>query len=271
MTWNVWWRFGDWERRQPLILRVIDETSPDILGLQEVWATADDNQAERLARQLGLHWVWAPSPAPEHFQRRIGDTSMHVGNAILSRWPIVSSVTRSLPGSSEDEGRTALIALVDAPSGPTPFVTTQFASTVGGSALRCEQVRALTRFLVDDVPEAATPIVTGDLNAEPDSDEVRLLGGHKTVPAVPGLILLDAWRFADPDAREWTWDRRNPAVRATGEPSARIDYIFLGHRPSTPPTLSVHTARLAGDTPSGGVWPSDHAAVVADLEEAPEE
>jgi endonuclease/exonuclease/phosphatase family metal-dependent hydrolase len=266
MTWNVWWRFGDWERREPSIVRVIQETSPDILGLQEVWATDGDNQAERLSRQLGLHWAWAPSPAPEQFQQRIGDTTIQVGNAILSRWPIVSSVGHSLPGSGADEGRTALMALVDAPSGPTPFVTTQLASTVGASALRCEQVRALTRYLVDDVPETATPIVTGDLNAEPDSDEVRLLGGHKTAPAVPGLILLDAWRYAEPDARQWTWDRRNAAVRATGEPNSRIDYIFLGYRPPTPPTLYVRTARLAGDAPSDGVWPSDHAAVVADLE-----
>jgi endonuclease/exonuclease/phosphatase family metal-dependent hydrolase len=264
MTWNVWWRFGDWERREQPIVRVIQESSPDILGLQEVWATAGDNQAERLSGQLGLHWAWAPSPAPERFQRRIGDPTIQVGNAILSRWPIVSSLSRSLPGASVDEGRTALITLVDAPSGPIPFVTTQLASTVGQSALRCEQVRALTRYLVDEVPET-NPILTGDLNAEPDSDEVRLLGGHKTAPAVPGLVLLDAWRYAEPDVRQWTWDRRNPAVRATGEPNARIDYIFLGYRPSTPPTLYVRTARLAGDAPSEGVWPSDHAAVVADL------
>jgi endonuclease/exonuclease/phosphatase family metal-dependent hydrolase len=265
MTWNVWWRFGDWERREQPIVRVIEETSPDILGLQEVWATAEDNQAERLSRQLGLYWAWAASPAPERFQRRIGDATIEVGNAIMSRWPIVSSVSRSLPGSSVDEGRTALITLVDAPSGPIPFVTTQLAPTVGQSALRCEQVRALTRYLIDEVPET-NPILTGDLNAEPDSDEVRLLGGHKTAPAVPGLVLLDAWRYAEPDVRQWTWDRRNPAVRATGEPNARIDYIFLAYRPSTAPTLYVRTARLAGDAPSEGVWPSDHAAVVADLE-----
>lgn len=265
MTWNVWWRFGDWERRERRIARVIEETSPDIVGLQEVWATADENQAERLSEELGLNRAFAPSPAPKQFQRRIGDTTMQVGNAILSRWPIVSSVSRNLPSTSADEGRTALITVVDAPTGPIGFVTTQLASTVGESALRCEQVRALTGHIVDEVPEAASLVLTGDFNAEPDSDEIRLLGGHKTAPAVSGLILLDAWRYAEPDGREWTWDRRNPAVLATGEPNARIDYIFVGYRPSTP-ALYVRSARLAGDVPSHGVWPSDHAAVVADLD-----
>jgi endonuclease/exonuclease/phosphatase family metal-dependent hydrolase len=66
-------------------------------------------------------------------------------------------------------------------------------------------------------------ILTGDLNAEPDSDEVRLLSGHKTAPAVPGQVFVDAWLYADPSARGCTWDRTNPAVDATGEPNARID------------------------------------------------
>jgi len=107
-------------------------------------------------------------------------------------------------------------------------------------------------------------VLAGDLNAEPDSDEVRLLCGHKTAPVVPGHVLVDAWRWADPGDPGWTWDRRNPHVAATGEPSARIDHVLVG-----PPTSdgrgAVLGARLAGNAPVEGVWPSDHAAVVVDL------
>jgi endonuclease/exonuclease/phosphatase family metal-dependent hydrolase len=265
MTWNLWWRFGDWERREEALIRVMRQETPDLVGLQEVWGTQDDDQARRLAERLGLQCVWAPSPVPDHFQRRIGDPTIGVGNAIFSRWPIVSHVRCSLPGNDRDAGRTALLAAVDTPNGAIAFVTTQLTSTVGNSAVRCEQVRALARFVVDGAPASASLVLTGDLNAEPDSDEVRLLGGHKTAPAAPGLVLLDAWRYADSDARQWTWDRRNPAVRATGEPSARIDYVFLGYRASTEPTLRIRAARLAGDGPVNGVWPSDHAAVIVDL------
>ncbi len=80
------------------------------------------------------------------------------------------------------------------------------------------------------------------------------------------MVLLDAWRSADTAVPGWTWDRRNPAVLATGEPDARIDYVFLGSRPHTKSALRIRNAWLAGNEPIDGVWPSDHAAVVVELE-----
>lgn len=266
MTWNLWWRFGDWQRRSDSIIQVLQSSAPDIVGLQEVWATATDNQAEMLADMLGMHIAWCPSPAPELFQRRLGDRSAVVGNAILSRWPISRESKCLLPTGAGDEGRTALFALIAAPAGAVPFFTTQLTSAVGHSALRSDQVRALARFVVDEIPETANPLVTGDFNAEPDSDEIRLLGGHKTPPPLPGLVLLDAWRYADPAAPGWTWDRLNPAVLATGEPDARIDYVFLGYRLNNESPSRVRNAWLAGNEPIDGVWPSDHAAVVVEVE-----
>jgi hypothetical protein len=35
-------------------------------------------------------------------------------------------------------------------------------------------------------------------------------GSHKTAPMVPGLVLVDAWRYADPMSPSWAFDRRNP-------------------------------------------------------------
>jgi endonuclease/exonuclease/phosphatase family metal-dependent hydrolase len=107
-------------------------------------------------------------------------------------------------------------------------------------------------------------VLTGDLNAEPDADEIRLLCGHKTAPVVPALVLVDAWRYADPAAPGDTWDRRNPHVRATYEPGARIDYVLVGV-PGPRGIGHVVAARRTGDVPVAGVWPSDHAAVMVDL------
>lgn len=271
MTWNLWWRFGDWQRRLDGIIQVLRSSAPDIVGLQEVWATATANQAQVLADTLAMHVAWCPSPAPEHFQRRLGDRNVLVGNAILSRWPITRTSTCVLPtGAGDAGGRTALFALTATPTEPVPFFTTQLTSTVGQSALRSDQVRALAQFVVDESPERANPLLTGDFNAEPDSDEIRLLCGHKTPPAVPGLVLLDAWRYADREANGWTWDRRNPAVLATGEPDARIDYVFLGYRGNSESAPRVRSAALAGNEPIDDVWPSDHAAVVVELEVAGE-
>jgi endonuclease/exonuclease/phosphatase family metal-dependent hydrolase len=266
MTWNLWWRFGEWQRRQDGIIQLLRSSAPDIVGLQEVWATASENQAQILADILRMYVAWCPSPAPELFQRRLGDRGVVVGNAILSRWPITRTSKCVLPNGAGDTGRTALFALIATPSGAVPFFTTQFTSAIGHSAARCDQVRALARFVIDEIPESANPLVTGDFNAEPDSDEIRLLGGHKTPPPVPGLVLLDAWRYADPPTPGWTWDRLNPAVWSTGEPDARIDYIFLGYRLNNESAPRVRNAWLAGNEPVDGVWPSDHAAVVVELE-----
>jgi endonuclease/exonuclease/phosphatase family metal-dependent hydrolase len=266
MSWNLWWRFGDWQRRYEGIVRVLEHAATDIVGLQEVWATAAENQAQKLADVLGMHVAWCPSPSPEFFQRRLGDPEVVVGNAILSRWPITRTSTCDLPTGAGDAGRTALFAEIAGPAGPVPFFTTQLTSAIGHSALRSDQVRALVRFVVGECSESAHPIVTGDFNAEPDSDEIRLLCGLKTPPALPGLVLLDAWYYADPASSGWTWDRRNPAVLATGEPCARIDYVFLGYRLSNESAPRVQAAWLAGNEPDDGVWPSDHAAVVVGLE-----
>ena len=108
-------------------------------------------------------------------------------------------------------------------------------------------------------------MVTGDLNAEPGSDELRLLGGLLTAPAVPGLVLVDAWRYADPADPGFTWDHRNGYQANSVIPDSRIDYILAGlPRDGRGKVVSVRLARTA---PVDGVWPSDHFAVVADLQQ----
>jgi endonuclease/exonuclease/phosphatase family metal-dependent hydrolase len=268
LTWNLWWRFGPWERRRDAIAAVLGAAQADLCGLQEVWASPSDHLAAVLADQLGMHWAWTPSPAPERWQQRIGDPTMQLGNAILSRWPITQQASQRLPTDPvADDGRTVLFARIQTPTGPLPFFTTQLTSTIGQSAVRCRQVAALCRFVAAHPSPGFPPVLTGDLNAEPDADEIRLLGGHKTAPVVPGLVLVDAWSYADPMAPGWTWDRRNPYVAASGEPSARIDYVLVG-LPSAAGAGRIRSVRLIGDQPVHGVWPSDHAGVLAELQPA---
>ncbi len=262
MTWNLWWRFGDWQSRREAIRQVLEQADPDICGLQEVWDDGSENLAGWLAAELGYHWAYAPSPAPEAWQRRIGASNVGFGNAVLSRWPIAETATVDLPG---DDGRTALFARIECADGTMPFFTTQFSSTVGASADRCEQVAVISRLIAErSVDCAYPPVLTGDLNAEPESDEIRLLGGHLTAPVVPGFVLVDAWRYADRADAGLTWQRRNPHVAATLEPDARIDYVHVG-LPRDGQLGCIKSAVLVGDAPVDGVWPSDHAAVLVEL------
>jgi endonuclease/exonuclease/phosphatase family metal-dependent hydrolase len=265
MTWNVWWRFGSWRTRLAGIRAVLHAQRPDIIGLQEVWDDGRSNLAAELGHELGYCYSWSPAPNTDRWRGRSIESGVKVGNAILSRWPLTSETQLRLPEGDIAEGRTALFASVDVGGVQVPFFTTQLTSAPDRSALRCEQVSALAGFVAERRTHAFPAIVTGDLNAEPDSDEIRMLCGHKTSGAVPGLVLVDAWRYADPTDPGWTWDRKNPHVEETGEPSARIDYVLVG-----PPGVGraglVKRAQIAGSDPVDGVWPSDHAAVVVELE-----
>ena len=81
-------------------------------------------------------------------------------------------------------------------------------------------------------------------------------------------MLVDAWRYAGDGAEGRTWDRRNPHVAGVRQPSARIDYVFTG-LPEFDGRGCVLDVRRVGADPVEGVWPSDHAAVLVDLQTLP--
>ena len=266
MSWNLWWRHGPWEQRQQAIAATLAEVQPDLCGFQEVWGGPGEggpgeNLAIDLAGRLGMHWCWAEAGKVRDAG---GGTELYIGNAILSRWPITSQAAGALPVSASDEARVAVHARIDTPGGALPMFTTHLTWGLGRSALRTAQVRALARFVDEHSSGCAyPPVITGDLNAEPGSDELRLLGGLLADPAVPGLVLLDSWRYADPGDPGFTWDLRNGYQGDSVIPSSRIDYILVGL-----PWRGrgrVESVHLAGNAPVAGVWPSDHFAVVADL------
>ncbi|PPK98498.1 endonuclease/exonuclease/phosphatase family metal-dependent hydrolase [Kineococcus xinjiangensis] len=269
LTWNLWWRFGDWRARREAILAVLAELRPDVCGLQEVWGTDEEDLAGWLGERLGMRSVFAASPSPGRWQQRLagGEAEAAFGNAVLSRWPILASSVTHLPEGPRPEGRTALHTLLDVPGGPLPFTTTHLSSSPAESALRVAQVRALVPAVARhaaDVPGARRPVLTGDFNAEAGSDEMRLAGGYETASVVDGFVLVDAWRYAADGAEGRTWDRRNPHVARVHQPSARIDHVLVG-LPEFSGRGAVLDVRRVGAEPVDGVWPSDHAAVCVDL------
>jgi endonuclease/exonuclease/phosphatase family metal-dependent hydrolase len=258
LTWNLWGRNGDWRRRRDAIAAVIADAAPDVCGLQEVWDAPDGNLAVDLAERLGLRHHWARAH-PQH-----PEDGVSIGNAVLSRWPIVASDELDLPTGELSERRVAVYAGIAAPAGTLPFFTTHLTYLPGGSAVRLPQVRALAGFVAAHAADCAyPPVVTGDLNAEPGSDELRLLGGLLTTPASAGLVLLDAWRYAPPDDPGFSWDRRNGYQKHSVIPDSRIDHVLVGLPRQD--RGRVERAGLRGDSPVHGIWPSDHFAVIADV------
>jgi endonuclease/exonuclease/phosphatase family metal-dependent hydrolase len=265
VTWNLWWRHGPWQQRRQAIAATLAALAPDACGLQEVWGGVDSpdagNLAAELADRLGMHWCWAPLPLlPRRQEQHPG---LAIGNAVLSRWPILDQAALPLPVAGGEQPRVALHARLDAPAGPLPFFTTHLTHRPDASAERVAQVRALAGFVAEHRAGGAyPPVVTGDLNAEPDSDELRLLGGHLTAPAAADLVLVDAWRYAEPGDPGHTWDRRNGHIGDTAL-DARIDYVLVGLPRDG--RGRVRSVRLGGTEPVDGMWPSDHFAMVAEL------
>jgi endonuclease/exonuclease/phosphatase family metal-dependent hydrolase len=259
MTWNLWGRFGPWRERLEAITATLAAERPDVCGLQEVWSVGEENLAAELAQRLGMQWRWAMAA------RYSQEKDLCIGNAILSRWPILSDAELPLPVPDGEQGRVALHARLDTPGGVLPMFTTHFTHQPNASAVRVTQVRALAEFVAGHMADSAyPPVVTGDLNAEPDSDELRLLGGRLTAPAVPGgRVLIDLWRYADPADPGFTWSHTNGHHETRDLPDGRIDYILAGlprHGHG-----ELRDIRLAGNAPVAGMWPSDHFAVLADL------
>lgn len=263
-TWNLWWRFGHWERRQAGIIDALRALEADVVGLQEVWHTNDANFAQQLADLLGYQMAFAPSPRPEKWQRRIGDDTTGIGNAVLSRWPITTANQVRLPaGDAPDEGRMALVTTIDTPWGELPFTTTHLNSAWGQSAIREAQLQTTLEHMATMPTHRFPPVLCGDFNAAPDFDEIRAVSGRRP-PLAPCGPLLDAWEFLHPLEPGWTWDRTNPHVDALHEPNARIDYLFVGP-PDQDGIGRPQAAGLFGHQPADGVWPSDHFGVWVEL------
>lgn len=222
---------------------VITATGADLVGLQEVDRTMSArsgwvDQAAWLGRRLGLqvlHGATVDRPAlpgsgPAAPRRRYG-------NALLTALPVRGWAARRLPGGGH-EPRGVVDAVVAATGGDVRCAVTHLENRDGGA--RRVQATHLAALLAGDGPGPVGPlppptILLGDLNARPDSPEVRVLT----------QTLVDAWTAVG---------RGDGPTFRSGRPAARIDYVLAGG-PVRPVAVEV-VATVA----------SDHRPVVAELE-----
>jgi len=254
LTWNLWWRFGPWEERQPAIEATIRALDPDVVALQEVWDDGEVNQAAQLAAALGYHHVYCSTRDTD---------GVRFGNAVLSRWPIAHHEWRSLPVvERDDEERTVLRADIEGPHGPLQVFCTHLNWRFDQSQVRQDQVRAIARFVKESPPRTYPPVLCGDFNAPPDSDEIRMLTGRAAAPESQ-LVFYDAWEVAGKGPGD-TWSNDNPYAALDIEVTRRIDYVFAGW-PKQGGAGHVTACLVEGMRPVDGVVPSDHYAVLAEL------
>ena len=173
MTWNLWWRFGPFEQRLPAIIDTMRQVDADVLCLQEVWSNNERDVADEIAAALDMHAV-RTDPVLWN-----GES---FGNAILSRWPIERVASLPIPNAEGIDGhRRVVAASVDTPWGAWPFASTHIDHRFDASAARQLQVQRLLELSSEwrGDPISDLPLIVGaDLNAVPDTDEIRLLTGR---------------------------------------------------------------------------------------------
>jgi endonuclease/exonuclease/phosphatase family metal-dependent hydrolase len=260
VTINLWNKQGPWPRRLELLRRGLAALDPDVVGLQEVLRLpgAGLDQAEELAAPLEMASAYAPAWP-------IAGGPLLMGNALLSRWPILEQQSFALPvDDPADDGRTLLYALLDAPGGRLPVYVTHLSWQFHLSHLRARQVRCIDDRARETLGRGTLPpILMGDFNAEPDSDEIRFLRGLGALGG-RGTYWADCFGIAGqgPGA---TFSRRNPYAADLVEPERRIDYVFV-RGPDKHKRGEPRAARLVLDAPDAdGVWPSDHFGVYAEI------
>ena len=252
IAWNVWGLYGPWREREAAIVATLQDARPDVVVLAESWAKDDDSQCARLAGPLQLpHHAFSGVQAQE-------DRAALSGVAVMSRWPIRRESSLTF-GSAR-----AQFAELEGPRGPIQICgLVMDAWWFDQSQDRQDAVRQLLAYL-DEVQDQRAPlIVCGDFNADPDSDEIRMLTGRAAVP-VPGLSFYDAWEVAGPPVPGHTWSNNNPWATQLLWPSRRIDYIFSA-TPRRGGAGHPVRAALLGTHPVSSTYPSDHYALEANL------
>jgi endonuclease/exonuclease/phosphatase (EEP) superfamily protein YafD len=152
VTYNV-----QWGRHVERAIHVLTTRTPltdaDIVVLQEM----DAEGTQRIAEALGMGWVYYP--AAVHPKR-----GSDLGNAILSRWPIVADAKLMLPhvGGLRHAQRTATAATVLVGPIPVRVYSTHLGTP---SDIRPSKRRDQARAILADAAAYPLAIVAGDMNS----------------------------------------------------------------------------------------------------------
>ncbi len=262
-TVNLFAHHGDWPARRAALRAGLRTLDADVLMLQEAIVDAGYDQVVEL---LGHDYTVV------HQTIGVVGDGTHRGASLATRLPVrtVHEVDLHLTPRTGDYSCGTVVVDVVAPES---FGRMLVACHGGSWAWWAEHERELqavvaARRLEELVAgEPAHVVVGGDFNATPDATSMRFWTGLTSLDGA-SVAYRDAWVSARGDEPGPTFDVGNPLTRID-EPGLdrgrRVDYLLV-RCGDHGPTLRIVDCRLALVEPVEGVQPSDHFAVVADLE-----
>ena len=270
-TLNIWNKSGPWVKRAALIREQLASLSPDIVGLQEVLQMESGGQIQDQVTELSgdYEWCFGMGHIMKGSWAKVGST-LRFGNALLSRYPILRHEAIPLPGDDiSDQKRSVLHAVVDAPFGHVHVFVTHLNWKLDEGHVRELQVQAIADLVADRCADVDfPPLLMGDMNAVPESDEIRFLKGYTRLGRDRSVHFADAWDYVPGSDPGRTFDARVNGFSASyEEPPRRIDYVFVRppfvHGRGRPVEVGLAFHAPAASDPE--LHCSDHFGVYADL------
>ena len=256
LSWNIWWKFEDYLNRQSLIFNELTKAKPDILCLQEVWEDKDGSQAKKIADLFGYDYYC--------YAKSFDFDEVSFGNAIISKYPINNYTSYLIPTEKEfNENRNLLHAEIMYENNKMNIFCTHLNYKYDQSDIRKKQVTYILEYMSKLDKTEFPSILCGDFNADPNSDEIRLLLGLSS--PINRTVLRDSWQLVNPDDHGYTWSNENNFARKTLEPDRRIDYIFVG-APGKNGLGHPLESCLIGNVEKDGLYPSDHFGIMTRFE-----
>jgi endonuclease/exonuclease/phosphatase family metal-dependent hydrolase len=255
VTLNLWNGQRGAERRMEVLLPQLCALQPHVVTLQEVLESPHGlMQGRRIAEALDGQYRFG-CVDPE-------SAGGPIGNAIVSRLPIVGESRLVLPSPPRDK-RGALRCELQTPRGRVSVVTTHLTWELDAPHVREQQVLALDEFARVNAGEIPT-LLTGDFNCTPDALVHRFLTGRDSLQN-RGTYWRDAYQRRHPHSDGFTWSARNPYVARSVERNRRVDFIFVGGMKDEGPGAILHS-RVVLDLPgTDDIYPSDHFGVFAEV------
>ena len=237
LTLNTWQERGPWQKRWDIILKGLEEHSPDIAAFQEVF---NRDWAKELQVRSGYeHLIFPEEPG---------------GEMLLSRFPPEESecLTMKTKSPTEDYDRYALYAKFSVAGRSTHIFNTHLSWRLEEGDIRKRQVEELGHFIRAKAGREAA-FVVGDFNAPPESLEIQKMMLESG--------FMDLFNVMHPKDPGLTWNNMNPFTVGSSVkmPDRRIDYIFV--RGISMPKLQ--SAELVYTQPVEGLYASDHFGVLA--------
>jgi endonuclease/exonuclease/phosphatase family metal-dependent hydrolase len=206
VTWNIWKGV-----HLPKVIQKLQELKSDIICLQEIIEQEDRsrkrvNSAHEIAKALNYNYIYCKS-----FTTDRHTPVFDLGDAILSKFPIINSTCHTLSsmhdykGSSVTEPRNAIEVEVAIEGTKLTLITTHLGYSEGftESDIRTQQTEKLLQLLTKE-----KTVLAGDFNSLP----------HSPVITKISQILENT----DPEMSKPTYT----AMKDQNHKQDRIDYIF---------------------------------------------